>query len=96
MWTLAIGCFVVAFVLASLVEYWMHRLMHVSQKIGERHRDHHRRNEGQGVLILLAGWLRLDIRSLILCGFLRLRSSTPARKPNQVLLDEDAGALCSP
>ena len=49
---LAIGgvCFVLAFILASLVEYWLHRLMHVSPRIGERHRDHHRRNEGQGVV----------------------------------------------
>jgi sterol desaturase/sphingolipid hydroxylase (fatty acid hydroxylase superfamily) len=44
-----VACFILAFVLASLVEYWLHRLMHVSPKIGERHRDHHRRNEGQGV-----------------------------------------------
>ncbi len=43
-------CFVGAFVFASLVEYWMHRLMHASQTVGARHRDHHRRNEGQGVL----------------------------------------------
>lgn len=43
-------CFVSAFVLASLVEYWLHRLMHRSQRIGARHRDHHKRNEGQGVL----------------------------------------------
>ncbi|MBF2088805.1 MAG: sterol desaturase family protein [Synechococcales cyanobacterium K44_A2020_017] len=43
-------CFCGAFVLASLIEYWMHRLMHVSQRIGGRHRDHHRRNEGQGVI----------------------------------------------
>ncbi|MBF2077089.1 MAG: sterol desaturase family protein [Synechococcales cyanobacterium T60_A2020_003] len=46
----AIACFVVAFIFASFVEYWMHRLMHASAKIGERHRDHHRRNEGQGVI----------------------------------------------
>lgn len=39
-----------AFGFASLVEYWLHRLMHVSPRIGARHRDHHRRNEGQGVL----------------------------------------------
>jgi sterol desaturase/sphingolipid hydroxylase (fatty acid hydroxylase superfamily) len=39
-----------AFLLASLVEYWIHRLMHVSARVGARHRDHHRRNEGQGVL----------------------------------------------
>ncbi|MGD1913439.1 MAG: sterol desaturase family protein [Rivularia sp. (in: cyanobacteria)] len=43
-------CFIIAFVLASLVEYWLHRLMHVNRKIGQRHRDHHRRNEGQGVI----------------------------------------------
>lgn len=42
--------FTAAFVFASLVEYWVHRLMHKSPKVGKRHRDHHRRNEGQGVL----------------------------------------------
>jgi sterol desaturase/sphingolipid hydroxylase (fatty acid hydroxylase superfamily) len=42
--------FMAAFGFASLVEYWLHRLMHVSVRIGARHRDHHRRNEGQGVL----------------------------------------------
>jgi sterol desaturase/sphingolipid hydroxylase (fatty acid hydroxylase superfamily) len=42
--------FIAAFVFASLVEYWMHRLMHVSARIGAKHRDHHRRNEGQGVV----------------------------------------------
>jgi len=47
---IGVVCFVIAFVLASLVEYWVHRLMHVSAKIGARHLDHHRRNEGQGVL----------------------------------------------
>lgn len=45
-----VGCFIGAFVFASLVEYWLHRLMHVSPKVGSRHRDHHRRNEAQGVL----------------------------------------------
>ena len=39
-----------AFILASLVEYWVHRLMHQPYRLGERHRDHHRRNEGQGVI----------------------------------------------
>lgn len=47
---LAIGCFVAAFIFASLVEYWVHRLMHRPLKLGQRHRDHHKRNEGQGVL----------------------------------------------
>ncbi|MBD0314284.1 MAG: sterol desaturase family protein, partial [Microcoleus sp. T3-bin5] len=41
-----ISCFAIAFVLASLVEYWVHRLMHWSPRVGQRHRDHHRRNEG--------------------------------------------------
>ena len=47
---LAILFFVSAFVFASLVEYWIHRLMHASPRMGARHRDHHKRNEGQGVL----------------------------------------------
>jgi len=46
----AIAWFFGAFVFSSFVEYWIHRLMHFSPKVGERHRDHHRRNEGQGVL----------------------------------------------
>ncbi|MBD2464346.1 sterol desaturase family protein [Oscillatoria sp. FACHB-1407] len=45
-----IAFFIGAFIFASFVEYWMHRLMHASPKVGERHRDHHRRNEGQGVV----------------------------------------------
>lgn len=48
---IAASCFIGAFIFASLVEYWLHRLMHVNKKIGERHRDHHRRNEGQGVAL---------------------------------------------
>lgn len=42
--------FIGAFLVASLVEYWIHRLMHANARLGQRHRDHHRRNEGQGVL----------------------------------------------
>jgi sterol desaturase/sphingolipid hydroxylase (fatty acid hydroxylase superfamily) len=49
-WGVAILFFIAAFIFASLVEYWMHRLMHVSPRIGAKHRDHHRRNEGQGVV----------------------------------------------
>ena len=44
-----VGAFA-AFIVASLAEYWMHRLMHKSAQVGQRHRDHHKRNEGQGVL----------------------------------------------
>jgi sterol desaturase/sphingolipid hydroxylase (fatty acid hydroxylase superfamily) len=47
----AIAWFIGAFIFSSLVEYWLHRLMHVNEKIGARHRDHHRRNEGQGVAL---------------------------------------------
>ncbi len=47
----AIACFLAAFILASLVEYWVHRIMHWYPKsFGKRHLDHHRRNEGQGVM----------------------------------------------
>ncbi len=48
--SVALPFFIAAFVLASLIEYWIHRLMHVSVRIGAKHRDHHRRNEGQGVV----------------------------------------------
>jgi sterol desaturase/sphingolipid hydroxylase (fatty acid hydroxylase superfamily) len=59
MWITAIACFIGSFVLGSFVEYWIHRLMHLpatsplgakTQRLGDRHRDHHRRNEGQGVV----------------------------------------------
>jgi sterol desaturase/sphingolipid hydroxylase (fatty acid hydroxylase superfamily) len=50
--------FALAFVFASLVEYWLHRLMHISPRIGERHRDHHRRNEGQGVMWEFRDYIR--------------------------------------
>ena len=46
----AIAFFIGAFIFASFVEYWIHRLMHKSVKLGKRHRDHHKRNEGQGVV----------------------------------------------
>jgi sterol desaturase/sphingolipid hydroxylase (fatty acid hydroxylase superfamily) len=48
--TVMAACFIGAFIFASFVEYWMHRLMHVSKKIGQRHLDHHRRGDGQGVI----------------------------------------------
>lgn len=47
----AIASFIGAFVFASFVEYWVHRLMHYKpQSVGKRHLDHHKRNEGQGVV----------------------------------------------
>jgi sterol desaturase/sphingolipid hydroxylase (fatty acid hydroxylase superfamily) len=44
------GSAAAAFVVASLLEYWVHRLMHKPYRLGQKHRDHHRRNEGQGVI----------------------------------------------
>jgi sterol desaturase/sphingolipid hydroxylase (fatty acid hydroxylase superfamily) len=44
------GSAAIAFGVASLLEYWVHRLMHQPYRLGQKHRDHHRRNEGQGVI----------------------------------------------
>ena len=51
-WIWGAIAFTLAFILASLVEYWLHRIMHKpgDGKLLVRHRDHHKRNEGQGVL----------------------------------------------
>ncbi|MGF1495706.1 MAG: sterol desaturase family protein [Elainellaceae cyanobacterium] len=38
------------FVLSSLVEYWLHRLMHRYPHKCQFHVDHHQENTGQGVL----------------------------------------------
>ena len=50
MWSALVAA-IAAFIFSSFVEYWVHRLMHASEKLGSRHRDHHRRNEGQGVVL---------------------------------------------
>ena len=63
------ACFVLAFILASFVEYWIHRLMHASPRIGERHRDHHRRNEGQGVLWEFRDYVRGSLVVMCLLFF---------------------------
>ena len=39
-----------AFIFASFAEYWLHRLMHIFPKQFQFHVNHHKRNEGQGVL----------------------------------------------
>ncbi|WP_041237754.1 sterol desaturase family protein [Gloeothece citriformis] len=57
--------FIAAFIFASLVEYWVHRLMHRSLRFGKRHRDHHRRNEGQGVVWEFFDYLKGTI--VIMC-----------------------------
>lgn len=66
---IAIACFALAFIFASLVEYWLHRLMHVSKKVGERHLDHHRRNEGQGVLWEFRDYVRGGILAMFVMFF---------------------------
>jgi sterol desaturase/sphingolipid hydroxylase (fatty acid hydroxylase superfamily) len=45
--------FVLTLIFGSFMEYWLHRLMHSWPKFGRdiiTHYDHHRRNEGQGVI----------------------------------------------
>jgi sterol desaturase/sphingolipid hydroxylase (fatty acid hydroxylase superfamily) len=78
MWTAAIVClcFITAFVIASLVEYWVHRLMHVSPdiKIGQRHRDHHRKNDGQGVLWEFLDYVKGTVIAMCLMFFVSLEA----------------------
>lgn len=45
-----IGWVVAAFIFASFVEYWLHRLMHIFPRIGKVHVQHHQENTGQGFL----------------------------------------------
>ena len=42
--------FLSAFIIGSLVEYWVHRLMHIIPSFCPVHTGHHERNTGQGVL----------------------------------------------
>ena len=58
--------FVLAFIFASFVEYWIHRLMHASPRFGERHRDHHRRNEGQGVVWEFVDYVKGSLVGMLL------------------------------
>ena len=45
-----VAVFLGCFVFASFGEYWVHRWMHVYPRIFARHTNHHKKNEGQGVL----------------------------------------------
>ena len=48
------ACFVAAFIFASFVEYWLHRLMHIDPRFGRDiipHYEHHRANTANGVLL---------------------------------------------
>lgn len=72
MWT-AIACFIAAFLLASLVEYWVHRAMHwYPQGFGKRHLDHHRRNEGQGVVWEFLDYFKATVVLMIPAFFVSL------------------------
>jgi sterol desaturase/sphingolipid hydroxylase (fatty acid hydroxylase superfamily) len=71
---IGVACFAIAFVLASLVEYWVHRLMHKPYKLGERHRDHHRRNEGQGVIWEFFDYLKGTILIMGLLFFVSIEA----------------------
>lgn len=45
--------FLLAFIVASFVEYWLHRLMHIDARFGRdiiSHYEHHRKNSAQGVI----------------------------------------------
>ena len=60
-----LATFVVAFFLASMGEYWTHRLMHLRKVLAEVHREHHKKNTGQGVLGELIDYYRGGIPGLL-------------------------------
>jgi sterol desaturase/sphingolipid hydroxylase (fatty acid hydroxylase superfamily) len=87
--TIDLLAFGLAFVVSSLVEYWVHRLMHKPYKLGEKHRDHHRRNEGQGVIGEFRDYFLGGVIAMVLPYFWSievglwwtgLRPPAPARK----------------
>lgn len=57
MW-ISVAAAIAAFIFSSFVEYWIHRLVHSSARAGKRHRDHHRRNEGQGVFLEFVDYVK--------------------------------------
>ena len=67
-WMWGAIAFVLAFVLASLVDYWLHRSMHKpgDTKLRLRHRDHHKRNEGQGVLWEFRDYVKGSLIAMVL------------------------------
>lgn len=54
----AVAAAVAGFLVTSLAEYWIHRLMHWSILLGDRHLEHHRRNVGQGMMAELLDYLK--------------------------------------
>ncbi|MEM8677174.1 MAG: sterol desaturase family protein [Cyanobacteria bacterium P01_G01_bin.67] len=51
---LLVAIFITAFIFASFVEYWLHRLMHILPHFGREivpHYEHHRENTANGMLL---------------------------------------------
>lgn len=64
---LTIICFILTFIVASFLEYWLHRLMHIYPWFGNKltsHYTHHDHNRGTGVIWEFRDYL---IVVLILC-----------------------------
>ncbi|MEH1847850.1 MAG: sterol desaturase family protein [Nostoc sp.] len=47
---IVVFCFVAALIFGSLIEYWVHRWMHNSYRVGRVHSKHHHSNCNQGVI----------------------------------------------
>jgi sterol desaturase/sphingolipid hydroxylase (fatty acid hydroxylase superfamily) len=65
---LFIICFILAFILASFAEYWIHRLMHMYPKFGRDitpHYQHHQENYGQGVILEFREYSKVVVLSLL-------------------------------
>jgi sterol desaturase/sphingolipid hydroxylase (fatty acid hydroxylase superfamily) len=61
----SVACFIFAFIFGSFLEYWVHRLMHISPKFGNgitAHYGHHRSNTAKG---FLGDWLDFSLVSLL-------------------------------
>src|SRR5580658_8185356 len=76
---LALGAFVLAFVIGTLTEYGMHRLMHKRVLLGKRHLDHHRDGSGQGGLGEFRDYIAFSLLALL--GTLLLIVLVPAARP---------------
>ncbi|MEM1366530.1 MAG: sterol desaturase family protein [Cyanobacteria bacterium P01_H01_bin.15] len=59
----SVAAFFGAFLFASLLEYWVHRLMHIYPYVGKKltqHYHHHRENYGIGVIKEFRNYLKLS------------------------------------
>ena len=72
---LALLIFVLSFIFASFLEYWLHRLMHISPWFGNTinsHSIHHNRNQATGILWEFRNY---SMAVLILCPAFFISSS---------------------